>query len=63
MDKIARKIKTYIKATGRTQTYLCKHTGLSNAAMSLTLGGKRRLRLEEYCAICKALELESDFFL
>ena len=60
---ISAKIKAYIKTTGRTQAYLCKQTNLSQTAMSLTLGGKRRLRLDEYCAICKALEVKPDFFL
>jgi len=60
---IAKKIQTYMKETGRTQTYLCKRTGLSTTAVSLTLNGKRRLRLDEYCSICNALDVEPDFFL
>ena len=60
---IAKKIRSYMKDTGRTQTYLCRQTGLSNSAMSLTLGGKRRLRLDEYCTICNALGVNPDFFL
>ena len=59
----AKKIRMYMRETGRTQTYLCRRTGLSASAVSLTLGGKRRLRLDEYCAICKALEVEPSFFL
>ncbi|MCL2828985.1 MAG: helix-turn-helix domain-containing protein [Oscillospiraceae bacterium] len=57
------KIRNYIRETGRTQAYLCKHTGLSNSAMSLILAGKRRLRLEEYHGICNALQVEPNFFL
>ena len=60
---IATRIRTYIKDTGRTQTYLCRQTGLGSTAMSLTLGGKRRLRLDEYCKICRALDVEPGFFL
>ena len=59
----AAKIRDYMKDTGRTQSYLCRQTGLSNTAMSLTLGGKRRLRLVEYCKLCMALEVEPGFFL
>ena len=59
----ARRIRSYMRETGRTQTYLCRRTGLSPSAISLTLGGKRRLRLDEYSAICKALEVEPGFFL
>jgi len=60
---ITAKIRTYLKDTGRTQTYLCRRAGLSSTAMSLALGGKRRLRLDEYCKICKALDVEPGFFL
>ncbi|MCL2562815.1 MAG: helix-turn-helix transcriptional regulator [Oscillospiraceae bacterium] len=60
---IARKIRTHMKDTGRTQTYLCRQIGLSSTAMSLALGGKRRIRLDEYCKICKALDVEPGFFL
>ena len=60
---IATNIRSYMKDTGRTQTYLCRKTGLSTTAMSLSLSGKRRIRLDEYCKICKALEVEPGFFL
>ena len=59
----AAKIRDYMKSTGRTQSYLCRQTGLSNTAMSLALCGKRRLRLDEYCSICRALEVDPGFFL
>jgi len=62
MDTIT-KIRNYIRETGRTQAYLCKHTGLPNSAMSLILAGKRRLRLDEYHGICTALQVEPNFFL
>jgi len=60
---ITTKIRTHLKDTGRTQTYLCQQTGLTSTAMSLALGGKRRLQLEEYRKICKALEIDPGFFL
>jgi len=60
---ITTNIRTYLKNTGRTQAYLCKQTGMPNTAMSLALGGKRRLRLDEYCKICTALGVEPGFFL
>jgi len=60
---ITTKIKHYLKETGRTQAYLCRHTSLSAASLSLALGGKRRLQLDEYCAICKALDVQPGFFL
>ena len=56
-------ILAYLKETGRTQTYLCRQIGMPNTAMSLALGGKRRLRLDEYCKICSALEVDPGFFL
>ena len=59
----AAKIRDYMKDTGRTQSYLCRQTGLSSTALSLTLGGKRRLRLDEYYKICRALAVEPGFFL
>ena len=60
---ISAKIKTYLKETGRSQAYLCKQTGLTPAAISLALGNKRRLRLDEYCKICKVLDVDPRFFL
>ena len=60
---IAAKIKTYLKETGRSQTYLCAQTGLTPTALSLALGSKRRLRLDEYCKICRALGVDTSFFL
>jgi len=60
---ISEKIKTYLKETGRTQTFLSKRTGLTPSSVSLALCGKRHLRLDEYFKICKALELDPDFFL
>ena len=60
---VTKNIRAYLKKTGRTQAFLCKHTGLSATALSLALGGKRRLQIEEYRKICKALGLSSDYFL
>ena len=62
MDPVTN-IRKHMQETGRTQIYLCRRTGLSPSAISLALGGKRRLRLDEYCDICKALEVEPGFFL
>ena len=58
-----KRIRKYMRETGRTQTYLSRCTGLSPSAISQTLGGKRRLRVDEYSAICKALDVEPGFFL
>ena len=60
---ISEKIKLYLKETGRTQTYLCKKTDLKPSAVCLALSGKRRLRLDEYFRICKALAVDPSFFL
>ena len=60
---IAANIKAHMKETGRKQAHLCKHAKLSASAMSMILAGKRKLRLDEYCAICKALDVRPDFFL
>ena len=60
---ISKKIKLYLKETGRTQSYLCKKIGLNPGALSLALSNKRRLRLDEYFKICKALAVDPSFFL
>ena len=60
---IARKIRNYMIETGRTQSYLCKHTGLHPSAMSALLSGRRRMRLDEYCIICNALGVMPGTFL
>lgn len=61
--RVAEKIRRYLKETGRTQAYLCKRTGINGTALSLSLNEKRRLQLEEYCEICKALCVDPGFFL
>lgn len=55
-------IRQYLKETGRTQSYLCRKTGISPSAMSLSLGGKRHLQISEYLALCKALHVPPQFF-
>lgn len=56
-------IKAYIENTGRTQSYVSKKTGISPSQLNHSLNGKRKITVEEYELICKALEIPSSTFL
>lgn len=60
---IEKNIKTYLSETGRTQAYLSRKTGISPTRLSLAFGEKRKLKLEEYVEICRALGLPLDTFM
>ena len=59
---IAKAIATYVKDHGIKQAYISNKTGLSKHAVSCALNGKRKLSVEEYEVICRALNVSYDFF-
>lgn len=59
---IRKKIKEYLKENGIKQSFVARELSLSDSALSEMLGGKRKMTVEEYFSICKALNVDLDFF-
>ena len=57
------KIKQHLRDKGIKRMYLHEKTGLSCAALTLLLNGKKRLLLKDYLAICHALDVSPMFYL
>ncbi len=60
--KISNAIAEYMNEKEIKQKFLSKQTNLSCDAISGILNGKRKLEVEEYAEICKALNVSFDFF-
>lgn len=60
---VGKNIKHYMLAKGISQKFLSVRTGISTSKIALSLNGKRKITIEEYSAICNALEVELDRFL
>lgn len=56
------KIKEYLDANGIKQAFLVDRTGLSADKISSICAGKRGIDCVEYYKICKALNLELEYF-
>ena len=59
---IIENIAEYIKQQGIKQSFVCEKTGLTTQCISSILNGKRKLDIEEYEKICKALNVSYSFF-
>lgn len=60
--KIVNAIAEYLDEREIKQSLLVKKTTLTRDAVSNVLNGKRKLEVEEYAEICKALNVSFDFF-
>ena len=60
---VAAKIFLYMRVNNITQVYVSKKSGITTSKLNLTLNEKRRLKFEEYEAICFALDLPVGTFL
>lgn len=56
-------MKKYIEASGLKQKAISEKAGISEAALSLTLQGKRRCEIGEYATICWVLGVDTNKFL
>lgn len=56
------KIKKYINSRGITQSYIAKKAGISVSVFSAMLNNKRKITIEEYVTICKALDVNASYF-
>lgn len=59
---IRENVISYIRQNGIKQKYLSEKTGLSPSAVSSIMNCKRDIEVDEYCAICKALNVSLDYF-
>lgn len=57
------KIKNFIERNGIVQKMISEKTGLSEVAICELLNGKRKIEINEYLAICKALNVHYSFFI
>lgn len=56
-------IKRFLEENGIKQSYVADGAGIKRDALCTTLNGKRKLPLDEYCRICKVLNVPFEFFL
>ena len=56
-------IRTYIERSGIKQGYVADKAGIKRDAFCMTMQGKRKLTLDEYCKICAALNVPVDMFI
>ena len=59
---IRENVVSYVRQSGIKQIHLSKKTGLSPSAISSIMNGKRDIEVDEYCLICKALNVSLDYF-
>lgn len=55
-------INKFIKENQVKNKFIAEKTGLSESKLSLILKGKRRCEINEYCAICMALNVPFNKF-
>lgn len=60
--KVYKEIKRYLDDSGISQTFVAEKAGINLVALNMSLNGNRRLTADEYISICKALNLEPNFF-
>ena len=57
-----RNIKNYLDRHGIRQKFLSEKTEIPENALSAMLNGNRRIEVNEYISICKALRVPLDTF-
>lgn len=60
---VGAKIKDYLTEKGIKQSFLAEKTGLTNSQVSDICIHDRKIDCIEYYKICRALEVDLDFFL
>ena len=60
---IYQRIAEYLEEKGIKQITIAEKVGMSKVAMSEALRGNRKIEVEEYAAICEALELPPEKFI
>lgn len=60
---VEKKIRDYMKEHGIKASFIFFRTNMSKGQVYASLAGQRKLKLEEYIDICKALGVEPGYFL
>ena len=55
-------IRDYIKSNGIKQTFIAEKLGVSDRAVTDMLNGNRKITVEEYYLLCKALRVPITYF-
>lgn len=56
------KLKTYIKDHGLSQRIIAENAGWTEGKLSRTLSGQRRMTVDDYEAICRAIAVSPARF-
>jgi DNA-binding Xre family transcriptional regulator len=59
---VQQKIKEYMAAKGIKHKKVIEDTGISPSTFSAIMAGTRKLRADEFFAICKSLEVSPEIF-
>lgn len=62
LELIGLKVKKYLDENGIKYSFLSEKIGIPMNVLSPLLNGKRKMTVEEYFAICEALELPVETF-
>lgn len=60
---VGERIKLYLAESGISQTHVSNKSGIPIKKLNLALNGKRKINLDEYSAICDALNVPTGMFL
>jgi len=60
---VGSRILEYIQHSGISQAHVSKRAGIPLPKLNLALHGRRKLQMDEYEAICYALDVNPDKFL
>ena len=59
---IGKMIKQYLEKNGILLSYVASKIGVAPNVFSSMMNGKRRISAEEYYLICKALNVDLEYF-
>lgn len=60
--KMHEQIREYIQQHGISQKYVAINMGITESRLSLMLNGKRRITVDDYTDICRAMALDPRKF-
>ncbi len=62
MPNVTNEVAKYIREKGIRVSAISKQTGLSKDVLYNSLGGNRKLRVDEFLLICKFLNIQPEYF-
>ncbi len=58
----AKAINGYMEAKGIKRSFIARQIGMPPELLGRTLDGKRKLKADEFLAICEVLSLDMEYF-